>query len=180
MNNTNSIPQKYGKLISEDLKIYRDYFIEMCTLLGINVTVKTPMNDNKQYTLNGDLDIVYNEPITTCCIFEEAVDQKTLRKLGWATELEQEATVIYLPYDLENIQKGTLVTIPSAIDGAKDRTFRVSEMSTIMIYPASIACKLEPEWENTLDDSQVKNFTNTNFNLLREPKEFDWSIYEKR
>ena len=41
-------------------------------------------------------------------------------------------------------------------------------MSAIMIYPASISCKIVPEYENTAEKSEIDDFTTTNFNVLSE------------
>ena len=43
-------------------------------------------------------------------------------------------------------------------------------MSTICVYPASIACQIGPIWENTFDSSQL-DYKNGNFNLLIENEE---------
>lgn len=158
--------QKYGKLITNDITIHRQYFTEMCSLYGVKVKVRLPRKD-KHYTEHSELKATYQGPIEMFCIFEEYPAQKTLRKLGWATELEESSPIIHLPYDLP-VEQGTLIDIPSAYGESDDRTFRITEMSSLMIYPASISCKLVPEWKDTVQLREVKDFTSTNFNLLRE------------
>jgi hypothetical protein len=101
------------------------------------------------------------------CIFEEHPNQQTLKKLGWASELDDSPAIISVPYDLHDIQQGALFLLPSAFDNSKGRVFRVSEMSTIMIYPASITCKLVPEYEDTYSNSK-DNFKHSSINLLNE------------
>lgn len=66
--------------------------------------------------------------------------------------------VINFPYDTPNIEVGCIVMIPSGIDNAPPRMFRISRMSTIMIYPSSIACECVPEYIDTLPRSQVEDF----------------------
>jgi len=78
------------------------------------------------------------------------------------------ASMISVPYDLENLQVGCLFEIPSAFDNTPGRKFRVAEMSAVMIYPASITCKLVLEYENTMEKAEVELFNNSNFNLLNE------------
>ena len=51
--------QKYGILITPDIKLHRQWFEEMLMLRGINIKVKTP-SSNKQYTDNGELVSNYN------------------------------------------------------------------------------------------------------------------------
>lgn len=101
------------------------------------------------------------------CIFEEHIDQRTMKKLGWNAELVEGEAIISVPYDLPAIQVGALFIIPSGIDCAEGRLFRVSQLSTIQIYPASITCKLVPEFEDTFSSSQF-NHTHNSFNLLNE------------
>ena len=79
-----------------------------------------------------------------------------------------DSAIIHLPYDLEGLQVGCLIDIPSAFDNTPDRTFRIVELSAIQIYPASIACRIVPEYKNTMERSEVDFFENSNFNLLNE------------
>ena len=80
-------------------------------------------------------------------------------------------SVISVPYDLENLQVGCLFKIPSAFDGAEGRLFRVVEMYSIAIYPASITCRLVPEYKTTMERSETEMFVNTDFNLLNQEDE---------
>lgn len=157
---------KYGILLNNDIKLYRKWFEEMCGLIGINVLYRAPRPD-KHYTLYTEIDSNYEPAELVGSIFEENVDQKTMKKLGWVSELDENATIISVPYDLKGLQVGALFIVPSAIDNAQGRLFRVSEMSTIQIYPASITCRLVPEYENTFSNSQYDH-THSSFNLLNE------------
>lgn len=82
--------------------------------------------------------------------------------------MDNQPAVIHLPYDLHDLQVGCLIDIPSAFDGAPARTFRIVEISAIQIYPASVACKVVPEYETTLEKDETEFFENSNFNLLNE------------
>ena len=95
-----------------------------------------------------------------------------MKKLGWATELDKGNSIIHVPYDLVKLQDGALFIIPSALDKAEGRLFRVIDMSTISIYPASIACEIGPVWKNTFEKSQHDHHDN-NFNLLADDDEDD-------
>lgn len=158
----------YGLLINQNTTLHRNWFKEMARLLGVKVIIKIPRNESKDYTDQGELVANYQEPIIVYGVFQEYIDQKTSKLLGWNVEQDEEASIIHLPYDIKDMQVGALVIVPSALDKAEGRVFRISEISTTMIYPASIACKLAPEWENELPLSQTKDFTQTNFNLLKE------------
>lgn len=157
----------YGILLSEkDIKLQRKYFIEMTKLIGVNVLYRYTL-PNKHWTTYTEIDSNYSQPELVRCIFNEYPDQRTMKKLGWIAELDSDISIISVPYDLPNIQVGCLFIIPSAIDSAKGRLFRVVRMSTIMIYPASISCAIIPEYENNLSNSIEQHETNS-FNLMAE------------
>jgi len=158
-------------LQSEDIKLYREWFIEMTELLGIMAKYKHPVKDMKTYDLYGELETPYSEEMTVGIIFDEHPNQHTMRKLGWVSEADEGLSVIHVPYDLEGIQVGCLFKIPSAIDGAEPRTFRVVKMSTIAVYPASIACEIGPMLNSSFEKANSIDYTKSNFNLLKEEED---------
>lgn len=162
----------YGMLLNRDIKLHRMYFKQMVKLLGINCKYYAPL-DGKTYNLQGDLEAHYEKPITVGCIFQDHPDQKTLKKMGWVAELQEGSSVIHVPYDLEGLQAGALFEVPSGIDTAKPRLFRVISMQNIMVYPASIACEIAPEYKDTDEKTTIEDFTKTNFNLLVDNEEDD-------
>ena len=136
----------------------------MCSMIGIKAIYRAPL-PNKHYTTYTEIDGNFQPPEVVGCIYQENVDQKTMKKLGWAVELDTSATIISVPYDLHDLQVGALFIIPSGIDNAQGRLFRVGRMSSIPIYPSSITCELVPEYENTYSTTQSE-FKHSNFNLL--------------
>lgn len=153
-------------LHKQDIELHRNWFKEMCHLIGINILFRSPVKSSKHYDLHGDLDSKYNTPIVVGCIFDEHPTQWTMKKLGWNAEQNDSTSVIHLPYDLEGLEAGSLCIIPSGIDNSKGRVFRIIRMSTTQVYPASIACEIAPEYEDTTDRSSIESFETTNFNLL--------------
>lgn len=156
--------QKYGILLNQDIKLYRMWFKQMCSLQGIKVIHRAPQ-PGKHWTNFTELESNYQSPVVVDCIFEEHPTQKTMKKLGWDSELQTEESIISVPYDTKDVQAGSLFILPSALDNTKGRLFRATELSTIMIYPASITCKLVPEWEDAYTPTQSE-FKHTSFNLL--------------
>ena len=157
---------KYGLLLNQDIKLHRAHFEEMTSLLGIKVKYKAPIMD---YTLQSEMKpLRYKEDIEVGVLFEEHINQKTAKLLGWNAELMTEAALIHVPYDLKGLQIGGLFEIPSAFENAPSRLFRVVEMYTIMIYPASITCRLVPEYKDIMPREEVEDFHMSNFNLLNE------------
>jgi hypothetical protein len=162
----------YGLLINKDIKLHRIYFKQMVQLLGINCSYRYPL-EGKTYSLHGDLEAHYSEPEKVGCIFQDHPDQKTLRKMGWVAELQENSSIIHVPYDLENLQVGALFEIPSGLDRAKPRLFRVISMQNIMVYPASIACEIAPEYIDTDELTLTQDFSKANFTMLVDYEEDD-------
>ena len=161
---------KYGLLLNNDIKLHRGYFDEMIRLLGIQVIYRAPLPD-KHYTTYAEIESNYAEPILVGCIFDEHPTQQTLKKMGWVAELQQNSSFIHVPYDLPDLQRGALFIVPSGIDNAKGRLFRVVSMSTSMVYPASITCEIVPEYENTYVPETNDDYVHSTDNLLNEEQE---------
>lgn len=159
-------------IVKKDVQLHRTWFKEMVKLIGTNVLYRSIKPGFKDWTLHGELDAKYTAPVMEGCIFDEHPNQWTLKKLGWAAEQQEAVSIIHVRYDLPNLEQGCLFIVPSGIDGAEGRVFRVIRLSTIQIYPASIACELAPEWEDTQEQSAVQDFTNSDFNLLAEEENF--------
>lgn len=160
---------KYGKLLQPDIKIFRSFFEEMISLIGIKVFYRAPMPD-KHYTNYSEIESNYFEPIEVGCIFDEHPTQQTLKKIGWVSELQESASIIHVPYDLPAIQQGALFYIPSGLDNAPNRLFRVTKLMNSIVYPASISCEIVPEFEDTFVPQQY-DYTHSDFNLLSEEED---------
>jgi len=142
--------QKYGTLLTPDIRIHRQYFREMCKLIGVRVLYRAPVPGHK-YTTYAEIDTNYLPPILIGCIFDEHPTQQTLKKMGWVSELQENSSFIHVDYDLDSLAQGGLFIIPSGLDNGKGRLFRVVKMANSMIYPASIACEIVPEYEDNFE-----------------------------
>ena len=162
----------YGILITPEIKLHRQYFKEMVKLLGVNCIYRAPL-PGKTFDAHGDLDAKYYPGEVVGVIFQDHPDQKTLKKMGWVAELQENSSIIHVPYDLPNLQVGALFIMPSGIDKAEGRVFRVISMQNIMVYPASIACEIAPEYEDIDERALIEDFTATNFNVLVDNEDDD-------
>ena len=77
---------RYGQLLTPDMKIHRIYFEEMVNLIGIKVYYRAPM-PNKSWTNYTEIESNYYDPIEVGVIFDEHPTQQTLKKMGWVSEL---------------------------------------------------------------------------------------------
>lgn len=150
-----------------NIKLHRVWFKNMCKLIGINVLYRAPIEGTKQYNLHGELEAYYEKPVTVGVIFDEHPTNKTMHKLGWNAELADSSVLIHVPYDLQKLQAGGVFIIPSGLDGAPDRLFKVLRMNSTAVYPASISCELGPVLLDKLPEHKVEDFTESTFNLLK-------------
>lgn len=157
-------------LDKQNIILQRKYFEELVRLKGINLIYRAPRED-KTYNGYGELDTFFYEPKVVGCIFEDHPTQWTMKKLGWDSELQEDVSIIHVPYDTPKLQSGALFIVPSGLDNAEGRLFRVLKMSTISVYPATVACQIAPVWENTFEESQL-NHKDNNFNLLKEEEDY--------
>lgn len=158
-------------LNKQDIGLFRMWFKQMTELIGLNVLYRAPRETTKEYDGHGELDSLYYEPVVVGVIYNEHVDQKTMKKLGWNAELNESTTIIHVPYDLEKIQAGALFIIPSGLDNTEGRVFRVLRMTNSPIYPSSIACELGPVLKSEFEKSQLHHFESSNFTLLKDEEE---------
>jgi hypothetical protein len=153
-------------LNGNNIKLHRQYFKQTIKLIGINVIYRAPM-ENKTWDGYGELDSSFYPPEIVGCLFTEHPNQKTLKKLGWVAELQENSSIIEVPYDLKNLQQGSLFIIPSGLDNAKGRVFKVVGMESIAVYPSTILCEIIPVYENRFDRSQLQH-TDNDMNILLE------------
>jgi len=125
----------------------------------------------KHYTNYAEIDTNFAPPIKIGCLFHDHPDQRTLKKIGWVSELQDGASLIDVDYDLPNLQQGALFIVPSGIDNSKGRLFRVSALSNSMVYPSSITCEIVPEYEDTIDQTAMNDFHSSDFNLISEEED---------
>ena len=155
----------YGLLLNQkDILLQRKYFEECVQMVGVKVIHRAP-RPGKHYTIYAEIESNYYEPSVIGCIFDEHPNQRTMKKLGWNSELSESAAIISVPYDLEGLQQGSLFIVPSAFDSTKGKLFRVVEITGIMIYPATLTCKLVPEFENNFTKDSLNHQYNS-FTLL--------------
>ena len=155
----------YGRLITPQIKFHRKWFNEMCRMRGVRAMYQAPLSD-KEFDLNAELKSNYQPKEPVWCIFDQYPDQKTMKKVGWVAELQENSSIIHVPYDLHDLQVGALFWIPTGLDDGEPRLFRVISMYTKMIYPASVACEIAPEYESTDEPVLVSDYESSTDNLL--------------
>ena len=151
-----------------NIELYRAWFNQMVELLGINVLYRAPRKKDKTYDLHGELDTLYCEPIMVGSVFEEYTNQKTMKKLGWNAERDETHPTIQVAYDVPGLESGGLFIIPSGLDNAEGRVFKILDMHTAPVFPFCVVCKLGPVLKSDFERSQLTDFTHTDFNVLND------------
>ena len=173
--------RKYGKLLHPEIKIHRQYFREMCKLIGINVLYRA-VKAGKKYTTYAEIDANYEDPLLVGCIFDQHPNQQTMKKLGWVSELQDNSSIIHVDYDLPGLQQGCLFIIPSGLDDGKARLFRVVKMTNSIVYPSSITCEIVPEYIDSFNEKTDYDFNPSEQNVLSDELNNQvtvWDEYEK-
>lgn len=156
-------------LNGNNIKLHRQYFKQAVKLIGINVIYRAPMED-KHWDGFGELDGSFYPPMLVGCLFTDHPNQKTLKKIGWVAELQENSSIIEVPYDLPNLQIGALFIVPSGLDSANGRVFKVINMESIAVYPATILCEIAPVYQDAFDRGQFDH-TDNDTNLLLDTKQ---------
>ena len=79
--------------------------------------------------------------------------------------MQENSSIIEVPYDLPNLQIGALFIVPSGLDSANGRVFKVINMESIAVYPATILCEIAPVYQDAFDRGQFDH-TDNDTNLL--------------
>ena len=167
-----------GLLLREkNIKLQRHYFKETVKLIGIQCIYRAPI-ENKTWDGWGELTAYYQPPQIVGCLFFEHPDQKTLKKKGWVAELQENSSLIEVPYDLKDLEVGALFIIPSGLDDAKGRVFKVISMQNIAVFPVSITCEIAPVYESTFDRQQMQHEDN-NMNILLEDDKSNFRLLKE-
>lgn len=169
---------RYGQLLNTNTKLARQYFREAVKLLGINVIYRAPY-PGKHYTTYGEIDTNFEAPIMVGVLFYEHPSQKTLKKVGWVSELQEGSSLIEVDYDLPNLQKGALVIVPSGLDDGRGRLFRIISLQTSMVYPASVTCEIIPEYEDSVERPTDFDYSRNSFTLLSREDESEVQYNEE-
>lgn len=152
-----------GTLFKKDAEIYRRFFKEQARLLGVHVQYMYPID--MEFSVHGQENPRgYSEPIELDIIFEQSPKLKTLRKLGWVSEEGSDKPyLIQVPYDTPNLQKGSLIVLPSPLPLEPSKIFKITDIAVDQILPDSWYCKVAPKFEklNSLTPQDYRDKPNS-------------------
>lgn len=152
-----------GELFNKDAELYREFFKEQAKLLGIKALYRYPVD--LEFTLHGQENPRgYSEPEEIDIIFDQSPRLKTLRKFGWVSEDPSDKPyIVQVPYDTPNLQKGSLIILPSPLPLEPSRVFKITEISVDQVLPDSWYCKVAPKYEkqNALSPEDYENKPNS-------------------
>ncbi|MCM1323016.1 MAG: hypothetical protein NC218_02420 [Acetobacter sp.] len=130
-------------ILQNDLTIFRYYASEQLDMYGISALYYQP-KPGKHFTVAGEISANYFDPIPCKILFDQVPKISTLKKLGWVTELDQEASLINVHFDTPGIQQGALYEVKDPLKPDAGRLFRVTKLQTGILYPAFVTCQIVP------------------------------------
>lgn len=145
-----------GLLTNDDSKLFRDWFKEMAELLGQTVMYQYPLTTDK--TIHSEPNIELSDPIRMDIIFNENPTIDTLRKHGWATEINGNLPIIaQVPYDAPGLARYARITIPPVGNTMRERIFEVTAISTFLEYPDCWTVRLVPVYNSIKENNDYSN-----------------------
>lgn len=158
-------------LIQNDVKIHRRYFNEALEAYGVDA-LYYQVKPGKKFTSIGELSANYYAPTEGKVIFDQTPQLRTLKKLGWVSELDQTLPLLHVSFDLPGIETGCLFKIKDPLQFSGGRLFRITKMSVGIISPASITVQAVPI-AGTEPSETVKPYDGVKSVFLNKPEGID-------
>ena len=144
-------------ILQNDLTIYRQWASEELDLYGVSAEYYQ-LKPNHSWTVAGELAANYFDPRPIKLFFDQVPKISTLKKLGWVTELDQQASLVNILFTTPGIAVGCLFNIKDPLTPDSGRLFRVTKLQTGILYPSYVTCQIVPvlgtEPEETVDPYQ--------------------------
>lgn len=151
-----------GFLTKQDSTLFRGFFKEMAHLRGI--TVEYLSIEENETTVHGEiLPKKFREPVMLDVIFDENPSVKTLRKIGWVSiSPDDKPYLMQLPFDTPHLTAEARVRIPPIDSVGSARTFRITNITTLLEFPDCYTCTVVP----VPDSEKPKNLYTTGYNYI--------------
>lgn len=142
-----------GLLNRDDSTIMRNYFNEMCQLIGISVGYQYVTK--KELTIHSEDNSEYSMPIRINILFDENPSTDTLNKIGWISEIgDQKPIIANLPYNTPNLTVNARIIIESNDGISRPRVFRITKIKADLEYPEAYTCALVPIFDQYIQKNQ--------------------------
>lgn len=163
-----------GNLVGKDAKLKRNEWKEMAKLYGMpGVTYQHFVPGTKSFSIHGEVQGEYANPISIPMIWIDVPDQETATTYGWISELpDDKPYLVQLPYDTPNLEGGCRLWIPFVGDSMVDdetgdpKPFRITRTYVSSRFPNCRMCQLAPEFISKIitdkmdtEESQSKNYS---------------------
>lgn len=135
-----------GLLNRQDSTIFRQYFREMCMLIGISVGYQYVVK--QEMTIHSEDNSELSMPIRLDILFDENPSTNTLNKIGWVSETgDMKPIIANLPYNTPNLTVNARLTIESSDGVARPRVFRITKIMADLEFPDAYTCALVPVFD---------------------------------
>lgn len=151
-----------GLLTQQDATLFRGWFKEMAKLRGIHVIFQGIKSS--ETTVHGEiLPVEFEDPVEIDVIFDENPSVKTLRKIGWISiDPQDKPYLMQLPFDTPNLAAEARIKIPPINSVGKERTFKITNITTLLEYPDCWTCTVVP----VPDSDKPKNVYSDGYNYV--------------
>lgn len=171
-------PRKRSLVKNDALAFQKHYFKEILQLYGVDSMYYEVIDETVKHTVNGEFSCEYKDPIPTQLLFDQVPKVSTLKKLGWATELDQSQSLVHLNFDLPNVRVGAALSIEDPLRPGKGRLFRITKMSMGIIYPMCVTAQIVPVLgdtpEKTLQPEKAEEINKEKgWTVTRPSREYD-------
>lgn len=162
-----------GFLVDSGTKLYRNWFKEMCFLLGFEVEYQFVREYKETDFAEFEVYSKYSKPIKTNIVFERNPTVKTLKTLGWfSQDSDEKPYIAFLAFDIPHLTVGAKLIIPPFEElGSSNNEFIVEEITTNLQFPDCWVVKLAPSFKQKQESQEVTEVTeqiqDSNFNFLK-------------
>lgn len=151
-----------GLLNQGDSRIFRQYFKEMCKLIGQRVAYQYVLK--QEMTMHSEDKSKLSMPIPLDILFDDNPSIDTLNRLGWVSELNsQQPIVVNLPYSTPNLTVNARITVESVDGTPRPRVFKITKIQSDLEYPDAYTCAMVPVYDQY---EQTNNYSVTNYEKI--------------
>lgn len=167
-------------LIGKDIVLMRKRYDEALSMQGIPCIYQYPLMAESNAQGEAVVDS-YSDKVETHVFFDGNPKMKTYKRLGWVVENDKNLPfLIHCSFNLTGLQKDCLFTLSGQYTGFKDRTFRVTELTTDMQAPDHVVAQVVPVSEKQTvgrTQKEIENTFSTSNHFLKQPTDYRGNYY---
>ena len=106
-------------------------------------------------TIHSEDNSEYSMPVRLDILFDENPSVKTLNRMGWVSELnDQKPFIVNLPYNTPNLTVNARIIVESTEGTPRPRVFRISKIESDLEFPDAYTCAVVPVYDQYKQKNQ--------------------------